>query len=101
MDVCGAQGVVEVALVQHHAHLRLGLLLLGDVVIAHKSDGACVPADQIQDALDGGGFTRAVFSDEAHDGPAGELQIDVVQGKVAVGLAKAGYFNTVCHNHSP
>ena len=77
------------------------LLLLGDVVIAHKSDGACVPADQIQDALDGGGLASAVFSDEAHDGPAGELQIDVVQGKVAVGLAKAGYFNTICHNHSP
>ena len=87
-DVPGAQGVVEKALVQHHAHVLLGLPLLQDVVMAHEGNGPSIPSDQIEDALDGGGLARPVLPDETHDGPAGEGQGYVAEGKVAVRLAQ-------------
>ena len=101
MDVPGTQGVVEETLVQHHPHLRLGLPLLGEVVIAHEGNGARVPAHQVQDAFDGGGLARAVLADQPQNGAAGEGQVHILQGKVPIGLAQAGYFNTICHNQSP
>ena len=85
--VPGAEAVGEKALVQHQPDVLLGQPLLPDVVIAQQGDLTCVPVDQVQDALDGGGLTRAVLADQPQYGAARESQVDIFQGKVPIGLA--------------
>ena len=101
LQILGTQGVVEEALVQHHAHLQLGGALVGHVVLSQNGDGSAVPADQVQNTLDGGGLARPVLPNETHDGPPGDGQIHMVQGKVPVGLAQILDFQTVFHDSSP
>ena len=92
---------MEEALVQHQPDVLLGQLLLPDVVMAQDGDLPRVPADQVQDALDGGGLARPVLPYQPQDGAAGEGQVDIVQGKIPVGLAQPLDFNTIFHNSSP
>ena len=92
---------MEKALVQHHAHAGLGRPLLPQTVPPQKGDLPRVPADQVQDALDGGGLARPVFPDQPHDGAAGEGEVDVLKGEVRIGLAQPLDLNTICHNSSP
>ena len=47
-DVFETEAVVEKAVVQHHAHLRLGLTGLAPGVAAQQGDGPPVPADRPQ-----------------------------------------------------
>ena len=61
---------MERTLVQYHRHLLLDCPLLLPVVHSKDPDLPGVPPDQIQDALDGGGLSRAVLPDEAQDGPS-------------------------------
>ena len=101
LQVPGPQRVVEHTLIQNHAHAGLGRPLLTQVVPPQKGDLPRVPADQVQDALDGGGFSCPVFPDQPHDGAAGESEVDILEGEVRIGLAQPLDLNAIRHNSSP
>src|SRR5699024_6543559 len=75
-------------------------LLIPQIVQPQHLDLPAVPADQVENALDGGGLARAVLPDQAHDGAAGHGEGHVVQLEGAVILGEMGHFQCVFHTVS-
>ena len=84
----------EEAVVQHHADILFGAVRIGAQQDGRSGGGL----DDAQHGLDQGGLARPVLPDQAHDGPAGHLEVDGAQGKALVLLDKTPDFNTICHN---
>ena len=80
----GAQARGNAHLVQHHPDVLLGQEHILPVVPAQEGDGALVPVNHVQNQLNGGALARSILTDEAHDTPTGQGEIQVVQGKLPV-----------------
>ena len=73
-------------LVQHNADLLFGKAQVLPVVPAQNGDGAAVPGNGVENQLDGGAFSRAVFAHKPHNAAPGQGQIQMIQGKTGVVL---------------
>ena len=94
------QRLVEVHAVQHHADVlpqRLG----GGKRLPPEGHIPRVPADEVEQGVDGGALSRAVFADQAHDLSLGQGEGDVVQRKVRVALCQVLHLQNGFHGHSP
>ena len=75
-------------LVQHHADLFAQRRVFLPVLLPEHADRSAVPPDHIENQADGGALPRAVFTDQAQNIARGQDQIQPVQRKAVVGLAK-------------
>ena len=79
---------MEGNLIKDSGDLFLDGILLFDMIHPQHPDGAAGCLDDIQQSPDGGGLSRAVLADEAHDAAPGDSETDSVQGKAVVFLGQ-------------
>ena len=70
VQIFGAKAVVEKTFVQHHADVLLNQNIGLKIVVAKQGDRPAVPADQIQNTLNGGSLAGTIFPNQSHNSPA-------------------------------
>ena len=85
-DLPGGETGGDAHLVQYNADLFFGKAQIFTVVPAQNGDGAAVPGDGIENQLDGGAFSCAVFPHKPHNAAPGQGQVQMIQGKTGVML---------------
>lgn len=86
------EDVVKTWLVEHHSDALLDRGFLRQIVLPEHPDVPRIPADQIQNQLDGGAFPRAVGAHQPGDGARRHGQRDVGKLKISVAFAQSLYF---------
>ena len=99
VDVLAHRELVEHRnLLWDHADAALEVVARGRHGLAEQLDGAFVVGEQLQDAVDGRGFARAVGAEQAKDLAGGDAQVKVVErDKIVVALDEIFDVDDVCH----
>ena len=85
-------------LLRDHADATLEVVTRERHGLTKQLDGSLVVGEQLQDAVDGRGFARAVGAEQAKDLAGGDAQVKVVErDKIVVALDEIFDVDDVCH----
>ena len=95
-QLSGRENLGHKGLVQHHAHILLAPeKFRAPVVHTQHGHRAAVPLQGVHDEPDGGALAGPVLPHQTQYAPVGQVQVQILQGKVLVPLGQAPDLNGV------
>ena len=92
-------GFRQIQIAKNHAETFLDSLLLFYIIFAQNPDRTAVPVQHIQNQLDRGRFSRAVFSDKTHDASPWQSHGNLTECKARIGLGEVFDYHCIIHFH--